>query len=144
MLKKGTLIKDKCTSYSNEGEGVIHLNKEVIFVKGLIIDEEADVLINYSRAGINYGSIKKIHKISKDRIQPRCKVATACGGCAFQSLSYSKQLEYKTNKVKVGNETTTVYDVNESGADGVEDNGIFFNGQVKNHDCKIVIDLKPP
>ena len=100
MLKKGTLIKGKCTSYSNEGEGVIHLNKEVIFVKGLIVGEEADILINYNRVGINYGSIKKIHKISKDRIQPKCKVATACGGCSFQSLSYPKQLEYKTNKVK--------------------------------------------
>ncbi|MCQ2795314.1 MAG: 23S rRNA (uracil(1939)-C(5))-methyltransferase RlmD [Bacilli bacterium] len=100
MLKKGTLIKGKCTSYSNEGEGVIHLNKEVIFVKGLIVGEEVDILINYNRAGINYGSIKKIHSLSKDRVTPKCKVATACGGCAFQSLSYHKQLEYKTSKVK--------------------------------------------
>ena len=100
MLKVKSVIRNKCTSYSNEGEGVIHLNKEVIFTKGLIVGEEADVLINYNRAGINYGSIKKIHKLSKDRIQPKCKVATACGGCAFQSLSYPKQLEYKTNKVK--------------------------------------------
>lgn len=100
MLKNKTIIRGMCTSYSNEGEGVIHLNKEVIFVKSLIVGEEADVLINYNRAGINYGSIKKIHKISKDRVNPKCKVATACGGCSFQSLNYPKQLEYKTNKVK--------------------------------------------
>ncbi len=100
MFKKGIIIKGKCTSYSNEGEGVIHLNKEVIFVKGLFLNEEADIVINFSRAGINYGSIKKLITISKDRVNPKCKVSTACGGCVFQSLSYPKQLEFKSNKVK--------------------------------------------
>ena len=64
MLKVKSVIQGTCTSYSNEGEGVIHLNKEVIFVKGLIVGEVADVVINYNRNKINYGSIKKLIKIN--------------------------------------------------------------------------------
>ncbi|MCQ2793955.1 MAG: 23S rRNA (uracil(1939)-C(5))-methyltransferase RlmD [Bacilli bacterium] len=99
MLKQGTIIHGKCTSYSNEGEGVIHHDKEVIFVKGLLVNEEAEVIINYKRAGISYASIKKLLKLSPKRIKPKCPVATACGGCAFQVLDYPEQLNYKQEKV---------------------------------------------
>lgn len=100
MIKKGQIVHGVCHSYSNEGEGVIHSNKEVVFTKGLFLNEEADVVINYTRNNINYASIKKIFHLSSERIKPLCPVATACGGCAFQALNYQAQLEYKRNKIK--------------------------------------------
>lgn len=100
MIKKGNVVHGTVTSYSNEGEGVIHLNKEVIFVKGLFLNEDADVLINYTRNNINYASVKKIMHLSNNRVKPLCPVSTACGGCAFQALKYQAQLEYKCLKVQ--------------------------------------------
>lgn len=94
------IIHGTCVDLSSEGKGVIKSGKEVIFVDGLFIGEEADVSIDYSRAGVSFGRVKKLYSISKDRIEPLCKVCTACGGCQLQQLAYPAQLEYKTNRVK--------------------------------------------
>lgn len=37
---------------------------------------------------------------SKDRTEPLCPAARACGGCQLQFLDYEKQLEYKEKKVR--------------------------------------------
>ena len=54
----------------------------------------------YQRAGVYFGKVKKLHVLSKDRIQPKCKVCTSCGGCQYQQINYKTQLEYKTKRVK--------------------------------------------
>ena len=92
--------KAKCTDISSEGKGVVKLGKEVVFVDGLFPGEEADIEILYHRAGVNYGKVKKLYVLSKDRIQPKCKVCTSCGGCQYQQIAYKAQLEYKTKRVK--------------------------------------------
>ena len=94
------IITGKCVSLSSEGKGIIKLDKEVIFVDSLLLGEEAEVEITYSRAGVSYGVIKKLLSFSKDRITPKCPIATACGGCSFQNATYEYELKYKQNKVK--------------------------------------------
>lgn len=97
---KKEIITGTCIDLSSEGKGIIKDNGRVILVNGLFIDEEAEVELLYKRAGVYYAKIKKLIKKSLDRIEPKCKVCTACGGCQFQQLSYLAQLKYKTNKVK--------------------------------------------
>ena len=92
--------KARCTDISSEGKGVVKLGREVVFVDGLFPGEEADVEVLYHRAGVNYGKVKKLYTLSKDRIQPKCKVCTSCGGCQYQQINYKAQLEYKTKRVK--------------------------------------------
>ena len=94
------ISKVKCTDISSEGKGVVKVGKEVIFVDGLFIGEEADVEVLYHRAGVSYGKVKKLYTLSNSRIQPKCKVCTSCGGCQYQQIDYKKQLEYKTKRVK--------------------------------------------
>lgn len=100
MLKVGQIINGTCLDLSSEGKGVIKYQGDVIFCDGLFIDENADVEIIYSRAKVYYGKIKKLNVISKYRIQPKCPVCTSCGGCQFQQLDYSKQLEFKQKRVQ--------------------------------------------
>ena len=92
--------KARCTDISSEGKGVVKLGREVVFVDGLFPNEEADVEILYHRAGVNYGKVKKLYTLSKDRIQPKCKVCTSCGGCQYPQINYKAQLEFKTKRVK--------------------------------------------
>lgn len=94
------IVKGKCVSLSSEGKGIIKIDKDVIFVDSLLLGEEAEVEITYSRAGVRYGHIKKLLSFSKDRIIPKCPISTACGGCSFQNASYEYELRYKQNKVK--------------------------------------------
>lgn len=100
MLKVGQIINGTCVDLSSEGKGIIKHQGDVIFCDGLFLDEVADVEIQYARAKVYYGKIKKIHNISKYRIQPKCPVCSSCGGCQFQQLDYSQQLIFKQKRVQ--------------------------------------------
>ena len=97
---KFDLVKGKCIDLSFEGKGVVKLSYGVVFADGLFPGEEAEIEILYKRAGSYFGKVHRLITKSEDRIQPKCGICTACGGCQLQQLSYSAQLEYKTNKVK--------------------------------------------
>jgi len=90
----------KCVDLSFEGKGVVKLSYGTVFVDGLFPGEEAEIEIVYKRAGSYFGKVYRLIKKSEDRIQPRCGVCTACGGCQLQQLSYEAQLAYKQHKVE--------------------------------------------
>ena len=60
------LVKGTCVDLSSEGKGVVKANNDIIFVDGLFPNEEADIEILYHRAGVNFGKVIKLHKLSKD------------------------------------------------------------------------------
>ena len=92
-------ITGKCVDLSFEGKGVVKLSYGTVFVDGLFPGEEAEIEIQYKRAGSYFGKVFRLIKKSPDRIQPKCGVCTACGGCQLQQLSYQAQLDFKTKKV---------------------------------------------
>ena len=94
------IVHGTCIDLSSEGKGVIKLQKDIVFVDGLFPGEEADVELLYQRAGVYFGKVRKLYKLSKDRIQPKCKICTSCGGCQYQQIDYNAQLVFKTNRVK--------------------------------------------
>ncbi len=94
------MVKATCTDLSFEGKGVAKVNGQVVFVSGFLPGEVGDIEIDYRRNGQLFGHIRKLDKVSPDRVEPRCKIASACGGCVFQQYSYKAQLEYKRGKVK--------------------------------------------
>ena len=96
----GRIIRGKCVDISSEGKGVVKVGRDIIFCDGLFPNEEADIEILYQRAGVLFGKVKKLYTLSKDRIQPKCKICTSCGGCQYQQIRYEKQLEFKTDRVK--------------------------------------------
>ena len=89
-----------CVDISSEGKGVIKNGKDIIFCDGVFPGEKADIEILYHRAGVYFGKVKKLYNLSKDRIQPKCKICTSCGGCQYQQLNYEAQLKYKTKRVQ--------------------------------------------
>ena len=94
------VLRGRCIDISSEGKGVVKSGRDIIFCDGLFPNEEADIEILYSRAGVYFGKVKKLYNLSKDRIQPKCKICTSCGGCQYQQIRYEKQLEFKTKRVK--------------------------------------------
>ena len=99
MLKKN-IIKGKCVDISSEGKGVIKTVYGVVFVDSLLLGEEAEIEITYAGKGVSYGVIKRLITKSPDRIQPKCPISTACGGCVFQNATYEYELKYKKHKIE--------------------------------------------
>lgn len=120
-------IRSKCVDISSEGKGVVKANNMVIFVDGLLLNEEAEIDVMYSRAGIYYGRIKKLFKLSKDRIKPNCPVSTACGGCTFQNATYEYELAYKKKKVQEAMKRIAKIDVEVEDVVGMEDQHHYRN-----------------
>ena len=89
-----------CVDISFEGKGVVKNGKDVYFVPGVFPGEEGEFAFAYSRAGAKFARTVKLDVVSPDRVEPRCKICSACGGCCFQQYSYEAQLRYKTAKVQ--------------------------------------------
>lgn len=121
------ILKGTCVDLSFEGKGVFKSNKDVVFVDGMFPGEEGEIEITYKRNGALFGKIKKLTKVSKDRIEPKCKVCSACGGCCFQQLSYNAQLEYKTKKVKEQFTKIAKMDVKVNPCIGMDDHYFYRN-----------------
>ena len=90
----------KCIDLSIEGKGVCKLDGLVVFVPAMFPGDEGEVEIEYKRNGQYFGRVKKLSVLSPDRIEPQCKVSSACGGCVFQKYAYKAELEYKRKKVE--------------------------------------------
>ncbi len=104
MAKKRDLnlgeFEATCEDISFDGKGVTHYQGKVVFVPGFFLYEKAIIRLVYERSEFYAGKIIKIITKSPYRIEPKCKICSSCGGCCYQQLSYSAQLEYKTKKVK--------------------------------------------
>lgn len=89
-------IKVKCIDFTHDGQGVcVDSENRKYFISALLIGEEAEIEVTQHKKSFDIGKVKRITKFSPYRIEPKCKTATSCGGCVFQNLDYSKELEYK-------------------------------------------------
>lgn len=99
-FKKNDMVTVEIKDMGHDGEGIGKAEGYTLFIKDAVIGDlvEAKVI----KAGKNYGyaRLMQVLKPSKDRVEPKCSCARACGGCQLQALSYEKQLEFKEKKVR--------------------------------------------
>ena len=132
MLNLKQIVKGKCIDLSFEGKGVVRINNDMVFCDGLFIGEEADIEITYKRAGYYFGKIKKLYSTSSDRIQPLCKICTACGGCQFQQLSYKAQLEFKRLRVeRAFKKAFPKLNINVNDVIGMDDSPYYYRNKIQ-------------
>lgn len=83
-----------------EGKSIGRYNDMVVFVPWLVPGDVADIQVNRKRKRYMEGFPVRIHTLSPMRIEPVCEHFSVCGGCKWQHLPYSKQLEYKQKQVE--------------------------------------------
>jgi 23S rRNA (uracil1939-C5)-methyltransferase len=93
------LEKVRITDIGSEGNAVARVDNQVVFVPMLIPGDVVDIRIVRRRKKYLEGIPVRFHEYSKDRIQPRCEHFGVCGGCRWQHLPYSMQLQYKEKQV---------------------------------------------
>ena len=92
---KNELLKCKCVDMTVDGQGIAKADNLVVFVKGMIVGEEAIVKIISEKKNYAFGIIDELLVRSPHRIDSECKVSYKCGGCDYRFIDYPFQLELK-------------------------------------------------
>ncbi len=86
-------------SFAAKGKALARYDGKVIFVKQAVVGDVVDINIYRKKRKYSEAEIVKIHKYSDLRTTPFCEHFGTCGGCKWQNLSYSHQLQFKQNEV---------------------------------------------
>lgn len=82
------------------GEGISHLDGQVVFVSGGIPGEVCDVqLLKVGKTAI-WGRVHALVDGSPARVAADCPYYPKCGGCQFRHMRYSAELETKRRRVE--------------------------------------------
>lgn len=85
------------TALSYGGEAIGRYDGRAVFVPFALTGETVRVRIVDERKNFARAELIEVIKASPDRIEPRCPYFGICGGCHYQHLSYTSQLDLKTN-----------------------------------------------
>ena len=101
-LKVGDRITVEIGPIAHGGHFIARYKGQVVFVRYGITGEEAVVEITSTSSKLARGDAIEILKPSKDRVVPPCKYAVpgGCGGCDFQHIEISAQLELKRSVIR--------------------------------------------
>jgi 23S rRNA (uracil1939-C5)-methyltransferase len=86
-------------NYAAEGKSLARVDGKVIFVENTIPGDEVEVLLQKNKKDWGEGMALRYHKYSDLRVEPFCQHFGVCGGCQWQMLPYSLQLQYKQQQV---------------------------------------------
>ena len=81
----------------NQGRGITYYNDKIVFVNNALPNEDVDIFITLDKKKYSVANVTKYNKISNSRIEPKCKYYGICGGCQLEHISYSDEVDYKTN-----------------------------------------------
>lgn len=100
MIKQGDLVEVEIDDVSSEGSGVARVDQQVVFIPNTVTGDRISSRIVRIKKKYAQGQLEEFRKNSAYRIRPRCIVADKCGGCQWQHIDYSYQLQLKQNQVK--------------------------------------------
>ncbi len=120
-LSKNAVIRVKIVDINNLGYGVAKHDGMTVFVSGAVDGDECDVKLIKVNKSYCVGIVDGMITESEHRTAPLCPHSRSCGGCSYQSISYSHELEIKQNYVKNAFVKAGLRDVkiNETVSDGM-------------------------
>ena len=99
MPRKNDVLPLAIESIGLNGEGIAHLEGQVVFVSGGLPGEVCDtLLLKVGRSAI-WGKAVGVKTPSPDRVAPDC-LYPKCGGCQFRHMTYPAELEAKRRRVE--------------------------------------------
>jgi 23S rRNA (uracil1939-C5)-methyltransferase len=87
------------TDLAAEGKAIARLDGMVVFVTQCVPGDIVDVQIIRKRKNFMEGYPVKFHAYSENRTEPFCLHFGVCGGCKWQHLPYTDQLQFKQKQV---------------------------------------------
>lgn len=100
MPLKNRVYRVEIQEFNNLGFGVARIDGQVVFVRGAVDGDVADVKIVKVNKTWSAAITEKIVVPSKHRITQECGCSEKCGGCAYGMISYEHELQLKTAHVR--------------------------------------------
>ena len=105
------------TKQDHFGNGLVKVKDMFVFVKDALPGEVCKIKITDIRKRYANAVVKKVIKVSPNRVDPKCPYYTICGGCHIMHELYQNQLQFKEQKVRellekfTGLKQTNIYPV---------------------------------
>ncbi len=99
MRKKPIFEKVLIEGIAAEGKAIARVDNKVIFVPGVAPGDVVDIQVTRKKKSFFEGTAIHFHEYSKDRVEPFCEYFGTCGGCKWQHIPYSHQLQFKNQQV---------------------------------------------
>lgn len=91
----GQKISLKIEDMAFGGEGVGRVGDFVVFIPFVLTGEEVEAEITEVKKKFARAKLSRVITPSPQRVSPQCRYFGDCGGCQYQHLAYSAQLEIK-------------------------------------------------
>ena len=98
-MKRDEELTLTITGVAYGGDGMARHEGCVVFVPFTIPGETVRARVVKATRHWKRAQVREILTASPDRVEPPCPVFMRCGGCAYQHVAYSRQLEIKTLQV---------------------------------------------
>lgn len=95
QFAKGDTLTLTIDALATGGKALSRLNGMVIFMDKGIPGQTVEVKITKKKKRFAEAVLTKVISDAPDQIAPRCGLFGTCGGCLWQNMEYSKQLEWK-------------------------------------------------
>ncbi|WP_287129523.1 23S rRNA (uracil(1939)-C(5))-methyltransferase RlmD [Candidatus Cyanaurora vandensis] len=81
------------------GDGVARWENRVVFIPNTAPGDRVQVRLVHVKPREAFAQVETLLEPSPDRVRPRCIVADKCGGCQWQVVDYSRQVQAKQTLV---------------------------------------------
>jgi 23S rRNA (uracil1939-C5)-methyltransferase len=106
---------------SHSGEGVARIDGKATFIPFAIPGETVEIKVIEDKKNYQRARLQEVITASPDRVDPPCPYYFKCGGCAYQHVSYPRQLELKRQVVKDSLKRIAGIDIEVNPVIGMED-----------------------
>lgn len=89
----------KLIDTASKGKSIAKHDGRAIFVQGGVPGDVCDITVFKKKKNFWEARIEKIHTYSDKRTDPECEHFGTCGGCKWQNMKYSSQLDFKQNEI---------------------------------------------
>lgn len=99
-IKVGSIVEEEVIDFTHEGKGVIKIDNFAVFVDGGLIGDRVEARIDKVRKNFGLGTVTNILEHSEDRVKHDFEIEESTGAIPLIEYKYSKQLEWKKDKIK--------------------------------------------